>query len=128
MQNSVYKNQYLDYFIDPSFQGVNRLFVLSFEDKAQNKSYKRHYLPAVKMKNYNVMTDGQNFFDQPLRPKLITYDSIQKIATGHRDDYTACCFLDYNYFKKYCKIIATDLIKQQALDADPKQHSQLREI
>ena len=72
------------------------------------------------------MTDGQNFFDQPLRPKLITYDSIQKIATGHRDDYTACCFLDYNYFKKYCKIIATDLIKQQALDADPKQHSQLR--
>ena len=45
------KNQYLDYLIDPSFQGVNRLFVLSFEDEAQRTSYKRYYLPTVEIKD-----------------------------------------------------------------------------
>ena len=54
------QNQYLDDLIDPSFQRVNRLFVLSFEDEEQRKSYKRYYLPKVEI-NYNVMIDGQNF-------------------------------------------------------------------
>ena len=43
-------NQYLDFLIDPSFQGVNRLFVLSFENEAQRKSYKRYYLPTREIK------------------------------------------------------------------------------
>ena len=51
---------------------------------------------------------------------LITYDTIQKIATGHGDDYTTGCLLDYNYFNNYYKTISKDLSKQQALDADPK--------
>ena len=51
---------------------------------------------------------------------LITYDTIQKIATGHEDDYTTGCLLDYNYFNNYYKTISKDLSKQQALDADPK--------
>ena len=42
----------------------------------------------------------KTFFDQPVRNNLITYDNIQKIATGQRDDYTTGCLLDYNYFKK----------------------------
>ena len=37
-------NQYLDYLIDPFFQGVNRTFFLSFEDEAQRASYNRYYL------------------------------------------------------------------------------------
>ena len=49
-----------------------------------------------------------------------TYDNIQKIATGQEDDYSAGCLLDYNYFNNYYKMIAIDLSKQQALDADPK--------
>ena len=51
------QNQYLDFLIDPSFQGVNRLFVLSFENEAQRTSYKRYYLPIRKIEIYNVMTD-----------------------------------------------------------------------
>ena len=51
-------NQYLDYLMDPSLQGVNRLFVLSLEYEAQRASYKGYYLPTVKIKNYNVMIDG----------------------------------------------------------------------
>ena len=44
-------NQYFDYLIDPSCQGVNRPFVLSFEDEAQHTSHKRYYLPTVEIKN-----------------------------------------------------------------------------
>ena len=52
------QNQYLDFLIDPSFQGVNGLFVLTFENEGQRRSYKRYYLPTVELKNYNVMIDG----------------------------------------------------------------------
>ena len=66
------------------------------------------------------MIDGQNFFDKPARNDLMAYDNIRTIATGQRDDYTTGCLLDYDYFKKYYKMIAIDLSKQQALDTDPK--------
>ena len=55
------------------------------------------------------MISGQNYFDQSVRHKLITYDSIQKIGTVQGDDYTTGCLLDYNYFKNYSKMIAIDL-------------------
>ena len=107
-------NKYLNYLIDPSFQRANRLFVLSFENDAHRRSYKRYFLPAVEMKDYNVMIDGKNFFD------VITYENIRKIAAGQGDDYTTGCLLDYNYFKNYYEMIAIDLSKPQALDADLK--------
>ena len=59
------------------------------------------------------MIDGQTFFDQPLRNNLMTYDIIWEIATGQGDNYTAGCLLDYNYFKKYYKMMPIDLSKQQ---------------
>ena len=65
------------------------------------------------------MIDGKNFFDEPLKKDLITYENIQEIATDQRDDYATGCLLDYNRFKNYYKIIVIDLKKQQALDADP---------
>ena len=66
------------------------------------------------------MIDGQIFFNQPLKHALMMYDSIRKIPTGQADHYTTGCLLDYNYFKKLYKIIATNLSKQQELDADPR--------
>ena len=60
------------------------------------------------------------FFDQPVKNNLKTYDNIRKITTSQRDDCTTGCVQDYNYFNKYYKIIAIDLSKQQALDANPK--------
>ena len=66
------------------------------------------------------MIDGQNFFNQPVRNNLRTFDNIWKIAIGLGDDYTTGCLLDYNYFNNYYKMMAIDLGKQQALDADPK--------
>ena len=61
-----------------------------------------------------------NFFDQPIKNVLKTYENIKKIATGQGDDYTTGCLLDYPYFKIYYKLIAIDLSKQQKLDAEPK--------
>ena len=66
------------------------------------------------------MFDGRNVFDQPVKINLITFDNISKIATGLGDDHATGCILDYNCFNNYCKMIAVDLSKQQALDADPK--------
>ena len=105
------RNQYLDFLIDPSFRGVNKHFVLSFENNDGWTSHARYYLPAVEIKNYNIMINGRNFFDKPVKSNLITYDNIRKIATGQGDDYTTGYLLDYTYFKEYYKMIAIDLSK-----------------
>ena len=52
-----------------SSKGVNRLFVLAFENNAQRTSNKRCYLPNVEIKDYNTMIDGKNFFDQPVKKR-----------------------------------------------------------
>ena len=62
------------------------------------------------------MIDGENFFDQPVRNDLMKFDDIRKIAKGQGDDCTTGCSLGYNYFK----MIAIELCKQEAPDADPK--------
>ena len=65
------------------------------------------------------MIDGKKFFDQPLKNDKVTCENIRKVVTGQGDGYTIKCLLDYTYFKNYYKMIAIDLRKQQALDADP---------
>ena len=70
------------------------------------------------------MINRKNFFDQPVKNDKVTYEYIRKITTGQGDDYMTGCLLDYTYFKKY-KMIAIDLSKQQALDADPKAIQQI---
>ena len=66
------------------------------------------------------MIDGKNFFDQPIKNDMKTYDNSRKITTGQVYDYTTGGLLDYDYFKKHYSMIAIYLSKQQALDADPK--------
>ena len=68
-------------------------------------------------KNYN---NGENFFDQPTKDNKVTYENIIKVATGKGDDYTSGCLLDYAYFRDNYKMIAIDLSRQKALDADPR--------
>ena len=113
-------NPYLDFLIDPSFQRVNRIFVLLFENMKDRKVYTKYCLPIVEINDYNLMVYGQMFFDQPVENNLGIYDNIQKILIGQGDDCTTGCLLDYIYFNNYYKMIAIDLSKQQAPDADPK--------
>ena len=95
------QNIYLDYLTVPGFEGVNRHFILAFEVHNGRESLSRYYLPTVETKDYNVLIDGKNFFDQTIKNNLKTYDDIRKIATGQGDDYRTGCLLDYPYFKKY---------------------------
>ena len=70
------QNPNLNHLVEPSFQLVNRHFVLAFEDDAKRTSNKRLYLPNVEIKDYNFIIDGKNFFDQPIRNNKKTYESI----------------------------------------------------
>ena len=115
----------LNHLIEPSFQGVNRLFVLAFENDDDRTSDEQYYLPTVEIKDYNIMINSENFFDQPIKNNKVTYENIRKIATGQGHDYTTGCLLDYPDFTDTYKMIAVDLSKQQALDADPRAIQQI---
>ena len=112
------QNPNLDHLVEPSFQGVNRLFVLAFENDDDRTSDDQYYLPTVEIKDYNIMINGENVFDQPIKNNKVTYENIRKTATGQEDDYTTGYLLDCPYFADTYKMIAVDLSKQQALDAD----------
>ena len=119
------QNPNLNHLIEPSFQGVNRLFVLAFENDNHRSSTRRYNLPTVEIKDYNIMINGENFFDQPIKNNKVTYENIRIIATGQGDGYTTGCLLDYPYFADSYKMIAVDLSKQKALDADPRAIQQI---
>ena len=102
------QNPNLNHLIEPSFQGVNRLFVLAFENDDDRTRDEQYYLPTVEIKDYNIMINGENFFDQPIKNNKVTYDNIRKIAIGQGDDNTTSCLLDYPYFANTYKMIAVD--------------------
>ena len=114
------QNPNLNHLVEPSSQGVNRLFVLAFESDNNRTAHNSYYLPTVEIKDYNIMINGENFFDKPIKNNKVTYDNIRKIATGQGDDYTTGCLLDYPYFADTYKMIAADLSKQHVLDAGPR--------
>ena len=120
---------YINHLVSPSFQGVNRLFVLAYKDHeandAKRNEYKKYYLPNQEIKDYNVLIDGKNFYDQPINDDVTKYNEIRKVATGRGDDYTTACLLDFAYFKDHYKLIAVDLSRQRALDEDPKAIQQI---
>ena len=122
------QNRYLNYLNNPSFQEVNRLFVLSFENENDRTSHSTYYLSKIEIKDCNVMIDNRNFFDQPINSRNKTYENIRKIATGKGDDCTTGCLLDYPYFKENYKMIAIDLSRQNESDADPRAIQQINFI
>ena len=79
---------------------------------------KRELLAQIPNLNH-VMSDGKNFFDQPIKDNKVAYENIRKIATGQGDDYRTGCLLGYPYVNDTYKMIAVDLNKQQVSDADP---------
>ena len=100
-------NNFTRFPLNASFQGVRRLFVLVFNNtdgdanKLERNHRKKYFLPRVNITNYNSLTDGRNFYDQPVNDLIKQYDKIRKIATRQGDDYTTGCLLDYQYFKDH---------------------------
>ena len=109
------KNNNLNYLIDPTFINVNRLFVLSFENEDDRTSYYKYYMPSVEIKYYNVLIDGNAFFELPIKNIEETYEKIIQI-TDHSGYYTKGNLLDYDYFKEHYKLIAIGLSKQIELE------------
>ena len=107
-------NNNLNILVDPTFTNVNRLFILAYgQVNNDRQSFSRFYLPNVMVKDYNVIIDKLAFFDLPIKTKEEAYEKI--IDISRNIEYTTGNFLDYDYFKKYYKLIAIDLSKQQVL-------------
>ena len=106
---AVNEEKYIRELLDSGCQGVKRLFVLAYDNTEGNNqvsfdSYKKYFLPRVKIENYNIELDGINFYDQPINDSVKQNDEIRKISTGQGDDYTTGCLLDFNYFEKKLQI------------------------
>ena len=98
---------------------------MSFENGNDRTSHSNYYLPKEEVKNDNVKIDDRNFFNQPINNSITTEENIRKISTGQGDDCTTGCLIDYPYFKENYKMIAMDLSKQQAHDADRRAIQQI---
>ena len=106
-------NNNLNILIDPAFTNVNRLFVLAYQNADDRQSFSQFYLPNVMVKDYNVIIDKLAFFDLPIKTEEEAYEKI--IDISRNNEYTTGNLLDYDYFKKYSKLIPIDLSKQQVL-------------
>ena len=112
--------KYID--LDPSFQGVNRLFVMAYNrenGQPTRNGQRKYYLPRIDLEKYNVIIDGKIFYDNPIESDIEKYRELKKVMIGKGEDYTTGYLLDFNYFDKHYKLVAVDLSKQKELDADP---------
>ena len=102
--------------LDPSFQGVNRLFVMAYNranDQPTRNGQQKYYLPRIGLEKYNVIIDGRNFYDNPIESDIEKYRELKKVNIGKEGDYTTGSLLDFNYFDKHYKLAAVDLSKQK---------------
>ena len=108
-------NNNLNLLVDPTFTNVNKLFVLAYQvdDNKNRKSFTQYYVPKVMIKYFNVIIDKLAFFDLPIKTEEEAYENI--IDISRNNEYTTGNLLDYDYFKKYYKLTAIDLSKQQVL-------------
>ena len=109
--------------LDPSFQGVNRLFVMAYNranGQPTRNGRRKYYLPRIDLEEYNVIIDERHFYDNPIESGIEKYRELKKVTIGKGEDYTTGSLLDFNYFDKRYKLVAVDLSKQKELDADPR--------
>ena len=109
------KTNNLNYLIDSAFNKVDRLFVLSFENKEDRWFLKIYYTPKVETKDFNILVNGKHFFFYLL---IKNKDEACKkvMSIGKNNDCTIGNLLDYEYFSNHYKLIAIDLSKQIKLE------------
>ena len=114
--------------LDPSFQGVNRLFVMAYNranGQPTRNGQQKYYLPRIDLEKYDVIIHGRNFYDNPIESDIEKYRELKKVMIGKGKDYTTGSLLDFNYFDKHYKLVAVDLSKQKELDADARAIQQI---
>ena len=118
-------NNFKHIALDPSFQGVNRLFVMAYNsanDQPNRNRRQKYYLPRISL---NVIIDGRNFYDNEIESNIEKFRELKKVMIGKGEDCTTGSLLDFNYFDKHYKLVAVDLSKQKELDADPRAIQQI---
>ena len=114
--------------LHPSFQGVNRLFVIAYnrvDGQPTRNVQQKYYLPRIDLEKYNVIIDGRSFYDNPMESDIEKYRESKKVMIGKGEDYTTGSLLDFNYFDKHYKLVAVDLSKQKELNADSRAIQQI---
>ena len=95
--------------LDISFPGVSKLFAAAYktDDIQRNanteESKRRYYLPSAEIKDYNVLIDRKNFYDQNVNNSTVRYNELLKRTTGRPEDYSTGCILAYYYYIKCFK-------------------------
>ena len=139
-------NNYKRTLLDTAIPGVNRLFEAGFNDNdgldplpapgerhinnsginsVDRNGYTKYFLPRVDIKDYNILIDGRNFYDQNISDDFKKYEELRKVMTGRGEGYTTASLLDYDYWKKNYKLVCCDLSKQKILDSNPKANQQI---
>ena len=100
----------LNFLIDLTFNNVNRLFVLAFPNEEDRRSFSKYYKPTVEIKDYNVIIDGEPFYEIPIKNKEETYKAITEIIKN--DLLRTGNEFNFEYFSEHYKSVAIDLSKQ----------------
>ena len=132
--------------LDVPIPGVNKLFVMGFNDndalqagnenngkntlanKVERDSYQQYFLPRVDIKDYKILIDGKNFYDQNISDDFKKYEEMKNVMTGRGENFTTESLLDYDYWKNNYKLICCDLSKQKVLGSNPKANQQIEYI
>ena len=106
-------------WLDSSYQGVKRLLVLAYDniagdDQVSINSFKKYFLPSVKIGNNNIEVDGKKIYDQPIDNSIKQFDKVRKVSTGQGEDYTTGCLLDFAFFEKFVSWFKTILKNQES--------------
>ena len=99
----------LNFLTDPTFNNANRLFVLAFPNEEDRRSFSKYYTPTVEIKDYNVIIDGEPFYEIPIKNKEETFKAITELIRS--DLVRTCNEFNFDYFCKHYKLIAIDLSK-----------------
>ena len=102
----------LNFLIYPTFNNVNRLFDLAFPNEEDRRSFSKYHTPTVEIKDYNVIIDGEPFYEIPIKNKEETYKAITELIRN--DLLRTGNEFNFEYFCEHYKLIAIDLSKQKS--------------
>ena len=102
----------LNFLIDSTFNNVNRLFVLAFPNEEDRRSFSKYYTPTVEIKDYNVIIDGEPFYEVPIKNKEETCKAITELTRS--DLVRTGNEFNFEYFCDHYKLIAIYLSRQKS--------------
>ena len=105
--------------LDTAIPGVDRSCVMGFNDndplrdnanaephinnsntnRVERNGYTKYFLPRVDIKDYNILNDGRDFYDQNISEDFKKHEELRKVMTGRDEDYNTGSLLDYDYWK-----------------------------